>query len=214
MPYEPERLGIDSPKEKRILAALFAATEGDKPATILEESSQQRTKSEAPDKHTVEGPTPTSESGRAPNLCDTVRASSSIGVEASALQAPMIGPPVRASISPAVSSGRAGSGCDVAVWAEAELDRRSAEGAGARHADGDVVNFEASENRGSLNTHGGNAGGATLAGSEERCNGTSVAGRWEAVRLKEVKTLAADAEYWEIRIVLARLRSGWSANRT
>eukprot|EP00903_Cladosiphon_okamuranus_P013350 g12442.t2 len=34
-------------------------------------------------------------------------------------------------------------------------------------------------------------------------------GRWDSVRLKEVKELAPTAEYWEIRMVLARLKAGW-----
>lgn len=37
------------------------------------------------------------------------------------------------------------------------------------------------------------------------------AGRWNSVRLKEVKELAPpEAEYWQIKMVLGRLKSGWS----
>lgn len=35
-------------------------------------------------------------------------------------------------------------------------------------------------------------------------------GRWDNVRLKEVKALMPAAEYWQIRMVLARFKSGWS----
>lgn len=35
-------------------------------------------------------------------------------------------------------------------------------------------------------------------------------GRWSSVRLKDVKELApAEAEYWQIKLVLGRLKSGW-----
>lgn len=37
----------------------------------------------------------------------------------------------------------------------------------------------------------------------------SAAARWEAVGLREVKELAPTAEYWQIRMVLARFKSGW-----
>ncbi|CAN0396973.1 unnamed protein product [Ectocarpus sp. 12 AP-2014] len=46
----------------------------------------------------------------------------------------------------------------------------------------------------------------TLAGKASK---TCAAGRWGSVRLKDVKELAPRAEYWEIRMVLARLKSGY-----
>ncbi|CAB1113610.1 unnamed protein product [Ectocarpus sp. CCAP 1310/34] len=46
----------------------------------------------------------------------------------------------------------------------------------------------------------------TLAGTASE---TCAAGRWDSVRLKDVKELAPRAEYWEIRMVLARLKSGY-----
>lgn len=49
--------------------------------------------------------------------------------------------------------------------------------------------------------HGTLAGVASEAGA--------AAGRWDSVRLKDVKELAPRAEYWEIRMVLARLKSGY-----
>ncbi|CAN0250201.1 unnamed protein product [Ectocarpus sp. 12 AP-2014] len=53
---------------------------------------------------------------------------------------------------------------------------------------------------GDAGTHG------TLAGTASE---TCAAGRWDSVRLKDVKELAPRAEYWEIRMVLARLKSGY-----
>lgn len=37
----------------------------------------------------------------------------------------------------------------------------------------------------------------------------SAAARWESVGLREVKDLAPGVEYWQIRMVLARFKSGW-----
>eukprot|EP00752_Nemacystus_decipiens_P009809 g8754.t2 len=53
----------------------------------------------------------------------------------------------------------------------------------------------------------GAAGGADGA---EGARGMSEMGRWDSVRLKEVKELAPSAEYWEIRMVLAKLKAGSS----
>lgn len=63
-----------------------------------------------------------------------------------------------------------------------------------------------------------NAEGATIAAETENTAGgeglgvVGTARRWESVRLGEVKRLAPGAEYWQIRMLLARLRSGWSGH--
>lgn len=46
----------------------------------------------------------------------------------------------------------------------------------------------------------------TVAGTASE---TCAAGRWDSVRLRDVKELAPRAEYWEIRMVLARLKCGY-----
>lgn len=46
-------------------------------------------------------------------------------------------------------------------------------------------------------------------GGAEGARGATEIGRWDSGRLKEVKELAPSAEYWEIRMVLARLKAGW-----
>ncbi|CAM9529753.1 unnamed protein product [Ectocarpus sp. 6 AP-2014] len=53
---------------------------------------------------------------------------------------------------------------------------------------------------------GGAGRHGTLAGTASE---TCAAGRWDSVSLKDVKELAPRAEYWEIRMVLARLKSGY-----
>lgn len=53
------------------------------------------------------------------------------------------------------------------------------------------------------------AAGGEEGASARGAGGAGGTGRWESVRLKEVKELAPSAEYWEIRMVLARLKAGW-----
>ncbi len=51
--------------------------------------------------------------------------------------------------------------------------------------------------------------GVVVEGEEQGPKGASEIGRWDSVRLKAVKEQAPNAEYWEIRMVLARIKSGW-----
>ncbi|CAN0533911.1 unnamed protein product [Ectocarpus sp. 8 AP-2014] len=61
------------------------------------------------------------------------------------------------------------------------------------------------ESAGTRSDGGGGAGRhGTLAGTASE---TCAAGPWDSVRLKDVKELAPRAEYWEVRMVLARLKS-------
>lgn len=54
---------------------------------------------------------------------------------------------------------------------------------------------------------GASVGMDTAVGMEARL----AVGRWDSVRLKDVKELASSVvEYWQIKMVLARLKSGWS----
>lgn len=57
---------------------------------------------------------------------------------------------------------------------------------------------------------GANAGiaGATIRESVKEVD-LGAAARWESVGLREVKELAPAVEYWQIRMVLARSKSGW-----
>lgn len=80
-----------------------------------------------------------------------------------------------------------------------------------RGAHGDSSNGGSSSSGGSSNEAGA-ARVAPRAGAEDGAEGAKGAGemgRWDSVRLKEVKELAPAAEYWEIRMVLARLKAGW-----
>lgn len=48
---------------------------------------------------------------------------------------------------------------------------------------------------------------------EDKTNASSTRSRerWDSIRLKDVKALIPHAEYWQIRLILARFKSGWSA---
>lgn len=77
---------------------------------------------------------------------------------------------------------------------------------------------ESSSHGGASSNSDGNSNGAGSAsrgaptggdGGAEGARREGEIGRWDSVRLKEVKELAPGVEYWEIRMVLARLKAGW-----
>lgn len=208
-------------KEKEIVDALLIATDTYKPG--MEEIDHHQHDKEPINVATKQGQT----EGQVPagsrtvsHVCDTARASSGSSLEADALHAAVLAPPVEVNVPLAVITGsRAGSTCDEALGAGVnDVDGQSAGGSGSHHADGSLdrlVHCVVSENHNnSLNTLGRDARGVLLAESEPGYEKASMAGRWEAVKLKEVKALAPQSEYWEIRMVLARLKSGWSGYRT
>ncbi|CAM9349247.1 unnamed protein product, partial [Hapterophycus canaliculatus] len=210
LPYDWERLGIDPSKEKQILTGLLAATEGGKP--VAKDSTQQETKQTKPVTNDEQKAAPMpAVSGKASLLSGAARASSSSRFEKDALPGAMLAAKnaskVVANVSPTASSSSNSSSnigvtSNAGTEAEAEVVEQSASGNDAARADSDVERLAASERHGSLSGPTGNARGVTVVAA-------SITGRWEGVRLKEAKALAPDSEYWEIRMVLARLKSGW-----
>lgn len=95
-----------------------------------------------------------------------------------------------------------------------EQRREGEHGGGSNSSDGTKLESPSQDTEILLNrsTDGNGVSSARSKATGGRVGGSKLAseiGRWDSVRLKEVKELAPDAEYWEIRMVLARLKSGW-----
>lgn len=226
LPYDWKRLGVGSEKEEEIVRALLAAT-------------KTKTKNHIPptstghDSTTTNTAAPPAGCQRDKKKADAPEdASGGQGIPAAAKDAPTTSSS-RACGNAVDAVGRRG-GSAATTTAGAMEGRRCKEegghGGGSSSSDGAQQFESASDDAESLlnggSTNNGSSsvglacsGNGGIGGSDARGKATgagvnaaasaSEIGRWDSVRLKEVKELAPGAEYWEIRMVLARLKSGW-----
>lgn len=210
LPYDWRRLGVDSEKEDGVFKALLAVTKNHAPPTAT-----------GHDTSTTAAPP----AGSSPR-CERGKKTADVPEE---------GAPGEQGIPTTVTGSS--HACGNAVGAvgscsgSAATTTAGAMGHGDRSSSSDGAQFEnpSEDAEGLLNgcstnncsnsvalacsVNGANGGsGARGKATGEGADGAKSAGeigRWDSVKLKEVKELAPGAEYWEIRMVLARLKSGW-----
>lgn len=235
LPYDWTRLGIDPDKEEKIVRALLVATGDHPPAASGRDSTSApaRTRAKNVDEEVADGsfgaPGADGKHPAAP--------SGACGAKPrTVLPAVVLCPPTPVSTRTGTDTLGSCVGATTAVGATAEGEGQRGAGAGDRGGDGShsanvamrsvspVENggghAETSDggSNGGCSSDGENSSGTTStarvapagrggAGSAEGVKGASGVGRWDSVRLKEVKELAPSAEYWEIRMVLARLKA-------
>ena len=239
LPYDWTRLGIDSDKEHDIIRALLAATDGHQPGpsaaaaaaaaaatqattgqdqmTALVPSARDQASdmsegalprgdvehSAAPPSACVSKPQPTPPSlSSRPHVHHAVAA-------ATAARGATSSDTVTAAGAPDTLGGCGDTDTQSQLELTSRLNRAHDGHAGNGH-DQDV----GSDGNGRSNNNSSKGGSPTPTGSAATGRGGEGAsetgcGRWACVKLKAVKELAPDAEYWEIRMVLARIKSGW-----
>ncbi|CAM9217823.1 unnamed protein product [Scytosiphon promiscuus] len=208
LPYDWERLGIDTVKEKKIRSALLMATKGCDSETKQNDRQLQHKDCVATENAGVRELTPGG-NGMVSHVRDTARSPYSSSPEVGTPQAAMLASTAEVRVAAVTTGTKSGGFCDAATRAKTELDEQSVQESSWSWADGGLERLAPCENRGSRSSHErGECDTSMGSESEGRCGADSVKGRWEAVRLKEVKDSTPDSEYWEIRMVLARLKSG------
>lgn len=236
LPYDWARLGIDSDKEETIVRALLAATGNDHPPAATGRGSTTAPAAACP--HAEDeaagasfGALPLAASGPPVGGVQAAVLPSPTAVATGAL-GDGCGGAASAAAAVGTAEGRRGEerggdgsrSANVAMRGVSRSADVRGEGGFNPENDGDCHGHghgeSSSQGRAIIDDGNRNGAGTAAArpapptggeeaGAEGATKGASETGRWDSVRLKEVKELAPGAEYWEIRMVLARLKAGW-----
>lgn len=236
LPYDWKRIDIASDTEKEIVKALVAVADSKAAIATSEAAAAAGTATAGTAAASTAAVASTPAKEEAPKAVEAVAATASKGARAehalpegnsSSSSAPASTPHDGAQANttcscrpagaiPATADGAGNAILPVAPTETLGKRQRMLAGSGTSHGLDCVMTDGMSRQNSSGQSRGEGLGVGADAGKvgETTREGVgevepSAAARWEAVGLREVKELAPAAEYWQIRMVLARIKSGW-----